>query len=283
MDPLDPNTLYYGTYRLYAPTDPLVIYVGTDDGNVWVTPNGGGTWYDIGTTLPERWVTRVAVNPHDALNAYVTLSGFRWDSPLPHVFVTTNGGVDWTDMSGDLPEVPVNDIIIDPASSDHIYVGTDVGVFRTADGGSTWELMHEGFPVVPVTDLTYHPPTRTLSAATYGRSMFTTVLPPPAKIEGDLEPSGHKEISLGQNYPNPFNPSTDIRFTLPDDRMVDLKIYDLRGRVVRTLVKRKLTGGEHEIFWDGRDDNGSPLPSGPYIYRLDDMDSVITRKMLLAR
>ncbi len=318
MDPSDPNTLYYGTYRLYrttsgasywtavsgdltdgpgsgnlvyntittiavAPTDPQVIYVGTDDGNVWVTPNGGGTWYDIGAVLPERWVTRVAVDPYDALKAYVTLSGFRWDSPLPHVFATTNGGADWTDISGDLPEIPVNDIIVDPAAVDHLYIGTDVGVYRTTDGGTTWEGLHEGFPIIPVTDLTFHPPTRTLCAATYGRSMFTTILSPPTRVEGDLEPSGHKEISLGQNFPNPFNPSTDIRFSLPEDRIVDLTIYDHRGRVVRTLVQGKLAGGDHAIIWDGRDDQGAPLPSGPYIYRLDVQDRVITRKMLLTR
>jgi photosystem II stability/assembly factor-like uncharacterized protein len=318
MDPSDPEILYYGTYRLYrttngaslwsaisgdltdgpvggnlvyntittiaiSPIDPKIIYVGTDDGNVWVTFDGGGAWYDIGADLPERWVTRVAADPVDPLVAYVTLSGFRWDSPLPHVFVTEDGGATWTDISDDLLEVPVNDIIIDPSDTDYLYIGTDVGVFQTTDGGATWESLHEGFPIVPVTDLTFHAPTRTLSAATYGRSMFTVDLPPPLGIEGEREPRNAGNVSLAQNYPNPFNPLTSIRFDLADAGRIRLEIYDLRGRVVKKLVDREIHAGRHEVVWDGMDEQGRPVPGGPYIYKLDIGDEVITRKMLLVK
>ncbi len=217
MDPNNSNTLYYGTYRVYrtlngagswtpisgdltdgysggnlvyntittmavAPSNSQVIYAGTDDGNVHVTFNGGQYWIDIGSSLPERWVTRVAVDPEDHNRAYVTLSGFRWDSPLPHVFSTTDGGQSWTDISSDLPEVPVNDIIIDPETTDILYIGTDVGVYVSTDAGGSWQSFNEGLPVVPVVDLVFHRPTRTLAAATYGRSMFTVELPPPSVI-----------------------------------------------------------------------------------------------------
>jgi photosystem II stability/assembly factor-like uncharacterized protein len=217
MDPSDPNRLYYGTYRVYrtnngardwisisddltdgpsggnlvfntvttiavAPSNPQVIYAGTDDGNVRVTFNGGQSWNDIAADLPERWVTRVAVDPDDFMKAYVTISGFRWDSPLPHVYTTSDNGINWIDISGDLPEVPVNDIVLDPLDTDYLYIGTDVGVFTSTNGGNSWESINEGFPMVPVTDLVLHPPTRTLAAATYGRSMFSVVLPLPSGI-----------------------------------------------------------------------------------------------------
>jgi len=316
--PSDPDRLYYGTYRLYgttdgagywtaisgdqtngpgggnlvfgtittiavAPSDPRVIYSGTDDGNVWVTFDGGQVWNDIGASLPERWVTRVAVDPRDPLKAYVTLSGFRWDSPLPHVFKTLDGGSNWDDISGGLPEVPVNDIVIDPQSGDYLYVGTDTGVYRSSDGGVSWEDMNDGLPVVPVTDLTLHSPTRTLSAATYGRSMFTVILPPPVRVEGSLDPVVAGGLSMRQNYPNPFNPSTAIRFELAAAARVNLKIYDLHGKQVRVLLDGHFSGGGHEVVWNGRDDLERSLPSGPYIYRLAAGDRVITRKMLLLR
>ncbi len=73
-------------------------------------------WTNISTSLPTRWVTRVAVDPYDAMTAYVTLSGFRYDEYLPHVFKTTNAGISWLDISSNLPDAPVNDIIIDPNS-----------------------------------------------------------------------------------------------------------------------------------------------------------------------
>jgi photosystem II stability/assembly factor-like uncharacterized protein len=318
MDPSDPNTLYYGTYRLYkttngaqnwsaisgdltdgpgsgnlvfntlttiavSPVDSRIVYVGTDDGNVWVTFNGGQDWYDIGADLPERWITRVAADHVDPLKAYVTISGFRWDSPLPHVYVTEDGGNSWTDISDGLPEVPVNDIIIDTNNRDYLYVGTDVGVFRSTDGGVEWESLHDGFPVVPVTDLTFHKPTRTLSAATYGRSMFTVDLPPPLTVGGRRVPQVPPGPTLGQNYPNPFNPSTGIRFTVHEYGRVKIAVFDLHGRLVRTILDRKLSAGDHEVIWDGKDEQNLALPSGPYIYRFNIGDQIITRKMLLMK
>jgi photosystem II stability/assembly factor-like uncharacterized protein len=318
MDPLDPRTLYYGTHRVYrttngadswtaisddltdgpaggnlvfntittmavAPSDPSVLYVGTDDGNVHVTFDAGQSWQDIGEGLPERWVTRVAVDPYDFLRAYVTISGFRWDSPLPHIYATTDGGANWTVKSEGLPEAPVNDIVIDPLSTEHLYVATDVGVFASTDEGLQWESLGEGLPLVPVTDLVFHAPTRTLAAATYGRSMFTVILPPPTGVESDGDPRIPKILSLDQNFPNPFNPTTNIRFTLPERERVDLRIFDVRGRSVRHLVGDVLPPGDHGVIWDGRDDARNPVPSGIYLSRLVAGGETATRKMLLLK
>ncbi|MGH2571350.1 MAG: WD40/YVTN/BNR-like repeat-containing protein, partial [bacterium] len=90
------NTYATITTLAVAPTDPNVVWAGTDDANVWVTTNGGGNWTKVDGTLPERWVTRVAVDPTDATVSYVTISGFRWDEPLPHVFRSTDFGASWT-------------------------------------------------------------------------------------------------------------------------------------------------------------------------------------------
>ncbi len=91
------------------------------------------------------------------------------------------------------------------------------------------------------------------------------------------------EYTLSQNYPNPFNPSTTIEFSLPGDANVTLKIYDIMGRQVRTLIAGQLTGGYHAVTWDGTDGNGMQVSAGMYIYALQGEDVSITRKMVMMK
>ena len=85
------------------------------------------------------------------------------------------------------------------------------------------------------------------------------------------------------NYPNPFNPVTRIRFGIPAASKVVLKIYDLQGRVVRTILNEDKPAGQHVVSWDGRDEHGSPAASGIYFYRLQAGSEVRTGKMALIR
>jgi hypothetical protein len=91
------------------------------------------------------------------------------------------------------------------------------------------------------------------------------------------------EYALSQNYPNPFNPSTTIEFLLPFDLDVRLTIHDLLGRVVNTLVDRRLTAGSYQATWYGNSASGDLLPSGVYVYRLEAGHVQIVRKLLLLR
>jgi serine protease len=88
---------------------------------------------------------------------------------------------------------------------------------------------------------------------------------------------------LAQNQPNPFNPSTDIRFTVPAAGPVDLAVYDLTGRRIRTLVAETLAAGDHSIRWDGNDEQGTPLASGLYLYRVSAGSQTQMRKMMLVK
>jgi len=94
-----------------------------------------------------------------------------------------------------------------------------------------------------------------------------------------------RAFSLSQNYPNPFNPMTTIRVDIPagEPRHSVLKIYDLRGRQIRTLADKPLTQGTHLFAWDGRDDSGRQVSSGTYIYRMRQGEDQYTRKMLLMK
>jgi hypothetical protein len=172
-----------------APSSSSTIYVGSDDGDIEVTSNGGTSWTSIATvTLPTRAVTQVVVDPTTPATAYATFSGFGTCSNSAvvcdqkgHVFKTLNGtagaATTWVDISGTttkLPDIPVNALVIDPNVANTLYVGTDIGAFFTSDGGVTWSPLGaaNSMPNAEILSLTLHNPSRTLRAATHGRGVW---------------------------------------------------------------------------------------------------------------
>ncbi len=172
-----------------APGNSNTIYVGSDNGEIEVTSNGGTSWASIATaTLPARAVTQVAVDPSAAATAYAVFSGFGTcatfcTGPTGHVFKTVNGtagaATTWVDISGTttkLPDIPVNAIVVDPNDATHntLYVGTDIGGFFTTDGGVNWSPLGaaSSLPNAQILGLTLHNASRTLRAATHGRGVW---------------------------------------------------------------------------------------------------------------
>ncbi len=215
MDPATPTTLYFGTMRLYrttnegalwtpltadlskgtgsitsiaiAPSDALTIYVGTSDGNVQVTRDGGTTFVPSTTGLPNRTITDFAIDRTNPARALVAVSG----SNPTHVFLTTNAGQTWTSVSGNLLDMPVNAVAMIDDGPNHFFIGSDAGVFETTDGGLSWTSTPTGLPNVVVHDLSYNPTTKQLVAATYGRGLFTYSLDNPAAVlRGDVDKNG---------------------------------------------------------------------------------------------
>ena len=173
----DPN-YPFGTITTLAAakTDSNRLFAGTDDGRVWFTTNLGVNWTRvIDPNLPGTWVTRVAADPASSSVAYATFSGFRSGMQLPYVLKTIDGGTTWTSIVGNLPQAPVNDVVVVGSS---LYVATDVGVFASDDGGTTWSTAGAKLPNVPVTDLEYVAASNSLYAATFGRGIFSLTLPP---------------------------------------------------------------------------------------------------------
>lgn len=310
LDKNNPLILYCGTYKIHKSTNgmqswtaispdlanahrqnlgtittvdvsksnPNVVYCGTDDANVWVTTNGGTNWSKINSGLPYRWVTRVAVHPDSANVCYVTLSGYKVDSTGSHIFRTTNYGTNWTSIKGNLPDAPVNDVIIDPANTNSLFIGTDINVMYTNNLGANWYVLGTGIPSnVPCQDLTFHNPSRMLVVWTHGRSAFKTVVP----ITGIQNNVSNVPLSfkLEQNYPNPFNPSTTIMYSIPNTKYLILKVYDALGKEVAVLVNEKKSPGSYQVEFDGND-----FSSGIYFYSLQVDGKVFeTRSMVLLK
>ncbi|MBC8487211.1 MAG: T9SS type A sorting domain-containing protein [Bacteroidetes bacterium] len=314
FDPSNPEILYYGANRLYkstnhaglwsaistdlsngpgggnltygtittisvSPVNPEIIYVGTDDGNVWVGDDNGTEWEYISSALPVRWVTRVAADPFEENTAYVTFSGYRYDEFLPHIFKTTDKGQNWEDISGNLPEAPINDIIPDSENDSTLYIATDVGVFVTRNSGEIWEMLGTNLPNVPVCDLTIHNGTRKLIAATYGRSMYTYDLYQDT-ISTSTNPlnAGIDRGSLNI-FPNPFFISTKIAFVCQKPENGRIEIFDITGRKVKTLYIGKFNPGLNEFIWKP-ENNTQRINEGIYIINVIVGDKIISEKVI---
>ncbi len=297
LDPKDPKKLYLGSHRVYrstnraaswsrisndltggaknwnygtittlavSPVNTDILYAGTDDGNVWVNPEGSGinNWIDISAGLPDRWVSCVAADPFEEQTAYVTFTGLRYFDYVPHVFKTTDMGATWTDISGNLPDFPISNIQIDPDIPDSYYIATDGGVFATYDGGDHWDLMAPGMPFAPVLDLNIHQDTRTLLAATFGRSMWRIKLKSTDSVL-DFE-RGESNLLA---YPNPSSGQVKLGFTLDQSQKGQLIIFDISGRLVEKVFDGMLQAGENTFTWNPEPKTQNPAP-GTYIARL---------------
>jgi Sortilin, neurotensin receptor 3, len=170
----DPIYFRWGTLTTISvsKTAPRTIYIGTDTGRLWKTTDLGANWTEFTDKgLPQRWVTRVAVDPRNENVVYATFSGFRNGEDAAHVFKTTNGGETWANISGNLPNAPVNDVVID-VERDTAHVGSDVGVFTLKNDKKNWKATGDALPLAPVLDLRLHAPSDTLYAGTFGRSVW---------------------------------------------------------------------------------------------------------------
>jgi uncharacterized protein (TIGR03437 family) len=196
------------------------VWIGTGDGLVQVTTNAaalaGATFTNVTKPpLPNRYVTDIALDPSDQRRAVVTYSGFNASTPgTPgHVFVTDDLGATWWDISGNLPDTPVNSIAIDPVFPGILFIGTDLGVFQTADGGAMWIRMGNGMPKVATFVTRYHAATRSIVAATHGRGVYRLTLP--SRAAASVSAASYSRAGLApESIAAAFgtNLATDIQF-----------------------------------------------------------------------
>ncbi len=160
-----------------APSDPDVVWIGTDDGLVQVTRDGGKTWTNVtsGIATAPAWarVYQVGVSPFDPGTAYVAFDAHMLDDRHPYVYRTRDFGRTWQSIAAGLPDAPVLVVRENPNQRDMLVAGTDTGLFSSPDGGTTWRPLKGGnFPTVPVFDVQFVKPSHDLVVATHGRGLF---------------------------------------------------------------------------------------------------------------
>jgi photosystem II stability/assembly factor-like uncharacterized protein len=288
-----------------------MLFAGTDDGNVWVSRNDGGTWENLTGRFPgvpaKTWVSRIEPSNHDSLTFYVTFDGHRTNDFTPYVYVTNDFGATFRSIAGNLPTGGpdfVHVIREDPTSRDLLFVGTDVGVYVSTNRGATWQTFMAGLPTVPVHHLEIHPRDHELIAATHGRSIWIVDIMPlqqltdavaaaPAHLFAPKVAYAYGDRPVGGGSPGhkwfaasvpPYGAEIVYRLTSGEPRSrATLVITDVKGDTVQTL-----TGpggpGVHRVTWNfrGRPPAGEPLTpaqrrdSVRFIARVDQVfDSLI--------
>ncbi|HVG28946.1 MAG TPA: hypothetical protein VM864_04425 [Pyrinomonadaceae bacterium] len=266
---------------------PGVLWVGTDDGNVQVSRDGGATWANVSKNVPvlgeksgELYhITRVEPSHFDAGTCYVSVDGHRFDDLRPYVYVTRDYGATWKSVTGNLPPVGnVNVVREDPKNRDLLYAGTEFGLYVSLNGGGEWKRFMSGMPLVRIDDIVVHPRDGDLVAGSHGRGIFvlddiTPLQQMTSKVTDadahlfDVRPATawfndtrYSRAATGAKFFRASNPApgTAISYFLKSAPAGDVRITisDYTGRVVRTLTGTK-DAGLNRVQWNLR---ANPLP-----------------------
>lgn len=262
----NPDIMYTGTYRMYKATfngipnwEPLsedltdgniygdrfhnittidespinanILYVGSSDGNVNSTIDGGNTWQNVSNGLPKRYITCIKASPFYENTVYATVSGYKGNGFEPHVFVSKNNGNIWKDISNNLPPTAANDIAIMKGKQDSLlFVATDDGVYASLNSGVNWERLGTGLTYSSVFDIEIDTFKNRLVAGTFARSMYSFPIdsilnkqqvsisptPPPTAISVMLHP----------------NPTSNTVFISASENIQQVNLYDVNGKAI---------------------------------------------------
>jgi len=266
-----------------SPMRKGLLYVGTDDGLIQVSRDGGATWTKIDKFpgVPDMtYVSRVVASSHDEGTVFATFDGHRSNDFKPYVLKSTDYGKTWTSITSNLPVSSVQVIREHPRAPSLLFVGNEMGAYYSGNGGGTWSRLQYNLPTVPVDDIRIHPRENDLVIGTHGRGIYIIDDITPLERLADAERTGEMYLfpvkpvtlfnyntsipggsrgagSLGErsfSAPNPAFGSTltyYVKDSLPKGRTLALVIYDSTGKRIRDLTVNGKPG-MHRTTWDLR-------------------------------
>ena len=279
---------FHCTILAIAPSmiDPNVIWVGTDDGNVQVTRDGGKTWTNvvknIGGLAPNAWIPDLEASHVDAGTAYVPADHHQDNDYTAYFFKTTDFGKTWTRLNLNLPAAKTgwaHVIREDPKNRNVLYAGTELGLWVSFDAGSRWTSLRQNMPPVPVRDIRIHPRDNDLIVATHGRGLYILDDITPLqhideamKTEAalfDVRPATrwtiwNKDANLGQavwRAPNPPNGAILNYYLKNAADTVTITVTDKGGKAIRTIRNAPRNAGLNRAVWDLRYDAAQQGPT----------------------
>ena len=244
------------------------IFAGTPGEGVFLSTNNGTSWNAVNSGLAGREVFSLSVIDQNLFAA--TIGG---------VFRTTDYGTNWTSVNADLP---IDYFISSTVSGGNLFTGTlQNGVYFSSNNGDNWTAINSGLPFNIVESLAVKDTNLFAGLLVNGawRISLTDIVTSVKNSSADIPES----FTLNQNYPNPFNPSTKISFQIPQNGYTTLKVYDVLGNEVATLVNEEKPAGNYEVEFDSHSDRGQNLSSGIYFYKLTAGSLAKTKKMMLMK
>lgn len=252
-----------------SPRNSDVLYVGTDDGLLWVTKDGGNNWTDITANLGidgHRWVNTIEASRYATGRVYVVLDAHRSDDDNPYVFVSEDYGSTFTPLHKDLPWGTSRCLREDIRNENLLYLGTENGFYVSIDRGQSWSKFNQNVPVVAIHDVALHPSVNEIVLATHGRSLWAVDVSALRTVKA--EEVGKKAIFYSPEdvvrwRTQPSRGRTNRRYvatnpprgavlyySLPEKvKTVQLKIEDIQGQTVNTLTG-KTEAGLQRIDWN---------------------------------
>ncbi len=243
-----------------SPLEPGVLFLGTDRGAFWITPDDGGTWLERSAGLPANYIRSICPSRFNRTRVYLTASGLNQDEVGCRLFVSENLGLTWTSLAAGLPDEVAYCIVEDPTNENILYAGLLRGVYVSVDRGRTWALLGPNLPAAAVSDLVIQEREMDLVASTYGRGIYVmnvrpiqdifgkgavaadTLFDPPAVCRPWTNDT-HRDSSLRTLEKVP------LTFYLTSPRDVTLSVHDAKGLEVKSW---RLSGklGFNQLRWD---------------------------------
>jgi len=266
-----------------SPVTPGVIWVGTDDGNIQVTRDGGKTWANVNKNVPGlpafSWVGKIHASEHDAGTAFVAVDQHRLDDFTPHAYMTTDYGKTWKKIVNGLPKDDYVKVIRqDPHHANVLYIGMEHGIYMSWDKGANWSRINSNLPPVSVRDLRVQARENDLVVGTHGRGAW--ILDDISPLQ-NLDKATAKKVELfdlrratrwhmysqlenlgDRTYvaPNPEY-GAYINFFLQEapKEAVKVEILSADGVLIREMTSKNSTTGLNRIVWDLRMQEGVEL------------------------
>jgi len=198
----------YGTITTITES-PLkfgVLYVGTDDGNIQISKDGGYTWTLVNKGLPANlWVSRVVASRHKEGRVYATLNGYRYDNFTAWIYISEDFGSTWKQLGTDLPAEPLNVLTEDVKKENILFAGSDNGLYTSFDMGKSFMSMSHQLPRVPIHDIVIQERESELVVGTHGRSIYITKLDSVYKAYNEMLKSQKMKTALRTFDPKQMN------------------------------------------------------------------------------
>jgi photosystem II stability/assembly factor-like uncharacterized protein len=270
-----------GTAIAESPRNPDVLYVGTDDGNLWVTRDGGTNWTNVADKigLPgPRWVSTIEPSRFVDGRVYVTFDAHRSDDDEPYVYASEDYGQKWTSLRANLPWGSTRVLREDTVNRDLLFCGTEFGLWASVDRGKYWTRLNNNLPTVAVHEVAIHPANGEIVVATHGRSLWALDISALRQMTPDIitakmhlyqpntvvrlrpEPSRQSAYGTGHRRYYGTNPprGAQIHYSLTEKaEKASIKIIDYAGRTLRELPG-KTEPGLHVVAWDLRVGQSGP-------------------------
>lgn len=266
-----------------SPLEQGFIWVGTDDGNLQITKDGGQNWENVVSKLkgaPEgAWIPQIHVSEHQAGEAFVVLNDYRRGDWTPYVYHTQDYGASWKRLAEDVWGYALA-VVQDPVAPNLLFLGTEFGLYVSVDYGETWTKWNENFPTVSTMDMKIHPREHDLVIGTFGRAIFvlddirplreiaqegTAILsktihafPTPDAILAKYQQAAGTRFAanatfIGENRPSGGMITYSVGSFHPDSsNKVRVEILDAAGNVTRTFSTKAKNKGINRVQWDLR-------------------------------